>query len=267
MTLTVNIGEYKVDMSRSFDISIPVSFDPVQLSAFSSPPARKEVYKASGFTGDVRQGGSCNCEIYHFSPHLNGTHTECVGHITTARISVHEVTAGGLLPATLITLAPVAASTTKDRYDPLPRPHDLVLTANMMMEAMAKCQPKFLSALIVRTLPNGADKTSRDYSKLPSPYFTVDAMEVISNLGVKHLLVDMPSIDRLDDDGKLTNHHLFWDVPLGGKFVENPSPKTVTELIYVPDTVTDGNYLLNLQIAAFNGDAAPSRPILYRVAA
>jgi hypothetical protein len=75
----------------------------------------------------------------------------------------------------------------------------------------------------------------------------------------------MPSIDRLDDEGKLTNHRLFWDVPRGSTNVERPSAKTVTELVYVPDAVPDGSYVLNLQVAAFTADAAPSGPVLYRV--
>jgi len=37
---------------------------------------------------------------------------------------------------------------------------------------------------------------------------------------------------------------------------------TITELIYVPNEVLDGAYLLNLQIAPFESDASPSRPLL-----
>ena len=103
--VSVSIGKYKADLDRPLDISIPVKFGGEQLSAFGSPPAYREVYTAGKFVGDVRRGGSCNCEIFHFSPHLNGTHTECVGHITAARISVHEIMRGGLLAATLVTVA------------------------------------------------------------------------------------------------------------------------------------------------------------------
>jgi hypothetical protein len=39
---------------------------------------------------------------------------------------------------------------------------------------------------------------------------------------------------------------------------------TITEMIYVPDNVADGSYLLNLQIA-FENDASPSKPVLYSV--
>ena len=39
----------------------------------------------------------------------------------------------------------------------------------------------------------------------------------------------------------------------------------MTELIYVPEEIPDGRYLLNLQIADFTSDAAPSRPVLFRL--
>jgi hypothetical protein len=105
----------------------------------------------------------------------------------------------------------------------------------------------------------------RDYLRSPAPFFSNEAMEDILALGVEHLLVDMPSVDRADDEGKLTNHRIFWDVPKGVKEVKKPSKRTITELVYAPDAVANGSYLLNLQVAAFAGDAAPSRPVLYKV--
>jgi hypothetical protein len=38
---------------------------------------------------------------------------------------------------------------------------------------------------------------------------------------------------------------------------------TITELAFVGNSVPDGAYLLSLQVAPFEADAAPSRPILY----
>ena len=40
---------------------------------------------------------------------------------------------------------------------------------------------------------------------------------------------------------------------------------TITELIYVPDDIPDGLYLLNLQIASFEIDVSPSKPVLYQI--
>ncbi len=238
MQMTVKIGknDYRVDLKSPCNISIPVSFDKKQLSAFGGSPAKKEAYKAGGFVGDVRQGGSCNCEVYSFSPHLNGTHTECVGHITGKRIAVHDIATESLIPVTLVTVTP---------------------KKSLITDAMLKkLKGDFLEALIIRTLPNGNNKATRNYSKVAPPYFTAEAMHHIVKLGVRHLLVDFPSVDRVDDD-KLVNHRIFW--------AKNPLTKTITELVYAPDKIKDGHYLLNLQVAAFDGDAAPSRPVLYRV--
>ena len=229
--MQVTINGYKVDLESAYDISIPVSFGKKQLVAFDGPPARKHAYKTEGFVGDMRHGGSCNCEVYSFSPHLNGTHTECVGHITKERISVQNV---GMIAATLATVTPKKG----------------LITADMLKNVNP------VDSLIIRTLPNGKSKTTRNYSKVSPPYFTAEAMRHIVRIGVRHLLVDFPSVDKADD-AKLVNHHIFWE--------KNPLKKTITELVYVPGKVKDGHYLLNLQVAAFEGDAAPSRPVLYKV--
>jgi arylformamidase len=85
--------------------------------------------------------------------------------------------------------------------------------------------------------------------------------------GINHLLVDMPSIDRIFDDGKLSNHRIFWRIEPGAFEVSAESliHNTITELIYVPNEIANGEYLLNLQIAPFASDASPSRPVLYKI--
>jgi hypothetical protein len=105
------------------------------------------------------------------------------------------------------------------------------------------------------------------YDEVP-PFFAEEAIKLIVELGFKHLLVDLPSIDRLYDEGKLSNHRLFWNIE-HGSFETNAGTRmhsTITELIYVPDSVADGQYLLNLQIAPFESDASPSRPVIFKAA-
>ena len=119
----------------------------------------------------------------------------------------------------------------------------------------------------MRTLLNGDSKLTRVYKDTIAPYFTTEAMEFIVSLGIKHLLVDLPSIDRMSDEGKLSNHRIFWNVDQGS-FVTNPVTRkncTITELIYVSNEVADGEYMLNLQIAPFESDASPSRPLLFKM--
>jgi kynurenine formamidase len=126
----------------------------------------------------------------------------------------------------------------------------------------------FHKALILRTLPNGDDKLTRHYDgPLPAAYLSEEAMTLLVKAGVEHLLVDLPSLDPAQDEGRMAAHRVFWGMPAKGhKLGDAKRPQgTVTELIYVPDTVQDGYYLLDLQIPAFMTDAAPSRPVVYPV--
>lgn len=95
-------------------------------------------------------------------------------------------------------------------------------------------------------------------------FFSIDAMAYIVSLGVKHLLVDIPSVDRLFDDGHLSSHNIFWETK-SKQLNPKTQNKTITEMIFVSEIIKDGSYLLNLQIPAFVSDATPSRPILYKI--
>jgi hypothetical protein len=80
----------------------------------------------------------------------------------------------------------------------------------------------------------------------------------MSDENIQHLLLDLPSVDREEDGGALAAHKAFW------KYPEDPRTKaTITELIYVDNVVPDGLYLLQIQIAAMELDASPSRPFIY----
>ena len=243
------------DFKDPIDISIPLRFDGPQPNAYGVEPASAMVCEYDALVGDTRRGGSCNFEKISFIPHCNGTHTECAGHITNERISVRNCLVDVMMPALL-----VSVETEKQG-------EDLVISVNCMKKVQPPATAGGSDSLIVRTLPNDDSKLSRVYDEnnIP-PYFTAEAMEFIVECGFKHLLVDMPSIDRLFDEGKLLNHRIFWNVEQGSYEIDAQTRfnSTITELIYVPNEVDDGEYLLNLQIAPFASDAAPSRPILLR---
>jgi arylformamidase len=260
---------YTADLRQPRDISIPVRFAGAQLSVFGAPLACSRPYETKNFMGDVGQGGSCNCEIYSFIPHTSGTHTECVGHIADAHFTIHDILQESLIPVTLITVAPRPARDCNETYVPKLRADDTLITHAALQKSLDGHYPAFLEGVVIRTIPNTPEKTTRNYDVAKPAFFSVEGIRYLTGLGIKHLLADIPSIDRLDDEGKLTNHHIFWGVSEGSHTVdaENPSPKTITELIYVPETIADGPYLLNLQVAPFMTDAAPSRPILYEVRA
>jgi arylformamidase len=270
----------------TFDISIPLKFNGTQPNAYGVEHATSEPVRAGSLVGDTRMGGSVNFEQYTFIPHCNGTHTECVGHITNERISVRDCLTDVLIPTVLITVEPLS----EPPVPLLPEEGwpkagvegvaggqfagDKVVSKDSLFERLASVEDDIphsvlriphSKALIVRTLPNTDAKLSADYGEanIP-PYFTADAMRLIVENGFKHLLVDLPSIDRIFDDGKLINHRIFWNVE-EGSFETNPKTRmnsTITELIYVPNEVPDGEYMLNLQIAPFESDCSPSRPLL-----
>ena len=95
-------------------------------------------------------------------------------------------------------------------------------------------------------------------------FFSIDAMAYIVSLGVKHLLVDIPSVDRLFDDGHLSSHNIFWETK-SKQLNPKTQNKTITEMIFVDNSIEDGDYVLEIQMAPFQNDASPSRPVLYEV--
>tara|TARA_B100001093_G_scaffold520499_2_gene616894 strand:- start:2707 stop:3507 length:801 start_codon:yes stop_codon:yes gene_type:complete len=259
--IELNFKKVHVDFSKGEDISIPLIFNGNQPNTYDVPKASAKPYSDNSFIGDIRRGGPCNFETVNLTPHCNGTHTECIGHITEKRISIIESLKEELIPSFLITIEPCNA---EESYVPQIMPEDLVISKKKLKEKLENVSPAFLQALIIRTTPNHEDKKNRNYMKKPSCFFTIEAMNYIVSLGVKHLLVDIPSVDRLFDDGILSGHNIFWETE-EKKFNNDSKEKTITEMIFVPNEILDGKYLLNLQIAPFVLDASPSRPVIYQL--
>jgi len=263
----INNKEYSCDTSESIDISIPLIFNGAQPSTYDVSKATSKAYESGDFIGDTRRGGGCNFEEYKLIPHCNGTHTECVGHISFERISIHNTLKDSLIPATLITVNPEKAYDINDKYIPEKNEKDFLITKKSIEEKIKNMDKDFLEGLIIRTLPNDDSKKSRRYIENQPPFFSIDAMQYITSLNVKHLLMDIPSVDRTFDEGKLTAHHIFWNVPYESHEIdkENHSMKTITEMIYASNEVEDGKYIANIQIPDFVADAAPSRILLFKI--
>lgn len=240
-TLKHNNKQYQFDFKKPIDLSLPIVHDGT-LKSFYIPSPSIEPVSVEGFVGDVNQGGSCNCDVITFTPHGNGTHTEGLGHIAKERTKVSEVIKEYHFIAALITVEPINGQITSSQVSKF---------QNLLAE-----NPE---ALIIRTIPNTEAKKTRDYSGSDPVYLSIDTLDYLNSTGVKHLLLDIPSVDK-EDDPKLLGHHQFWNYP------ENPAlDKTITEFIYVTNDVQNGLYLLNLQVAAIESDAAPSRPVLFQL--
>ena len=289
LSIQINHQIHKIDSENPLDISIPLDFNGAQPNAYGVEIAQSKPCEAENLIGDTRHGGSCNFEQVKFIPHCNGTHTECVGHITHERISVHDCLKDAFIPAILISVEPENASETNETYAIKLKKNDKLITRKSLESGLhlvrtqsgsdvvklqkseTPTETKQLPAtangsLIIRTLPNDESKLTREYLESIPPFFSTEAMKFIVEIGVKHLLVDMPSIDRIFDERKLSNHRIFWNVEQGAFELNEKSliNNTITELIYVPNEIADGSYLLNLQIAAFASDASPSRPLLFK---
>lgn len=265
LSIEINNKNYSVDVSAPLEISIPVNFNAEQPNTYDVELATSLPYQAGDIIGDTRQGGSCNFEKVTLIPHCNGTHTECVGHITDERIYINDVLKNIFMIGELISIEPVNADKTKENYNPSLNTADKVITKESIESKIKNNSDA--KALMIRTLPNDDSKKIRRYMQNEPPFFSNDAMSYINELGIEHLLVDLPSVDRTFDEGKLSNHHIFWNVKQESHDVEknNHSLKTITEMIYASNEITDGKYLVSIQIPDWKSDAAPSRVFLYNL--
>jgi kynurenine formamidase len=237
-----------IDTNHGKDLSIPLINSEENVRAWYVEPPRFEPVRANGFVGSVAEGGGVNFRDVYFNPHGHGTHTECLGHITKEVYSINQHLKTFFFSARVVSVQPKRVETASAT--------DFLITAEHLKEVVAFQT----EALIIRTLPNESSKKSINYSATNPPYLDLDIIPLLEKMGVKHVLIDLPSVDREEDGGALAFHHAFWKVPEDPQF-----DKTISEMIYVPDEVKDGAYILNLQVAAFENDAAPSRPILFEI--
>ena len=263
-------AEVVTDLSRPLEIGIVLNFQALDLQVeqprhFGAPAASTQPFSVPGFPGSVARGASCNCNVITLIPHCNGTHTECVGHLTAETLDAHRQVPPGLLPALLTTVEPVEAHRAQETTEPAPQQGDKLITRHALEHGWPKAPPFQPRAMVIRTLPNEAAKIRRDYTDSTPPYLTREAAEFLVARGIEHLVVDLPSIDRAHDEGRLTAHRVFFGLPRGSQSLESAGRPgaTVTELAFIPDEIPDGPYLLEIQVPAIGGDAVPSRPLLY----
>lgn len=256
--------ELTVDLSRPLSLAIELEFT-AQPRHFGAPAAEVTPWSVPGFTGSVARGASCNCSILTLIPHCNGTHTESVGHLTIEPFDAYLVVPPDLVPAVLVTVEPSDARRSGESTDPTPAAGDVLVTQRALQERWPRSLPFEPRALIIRTLPNGADKKQRDYTDRTPPYLSGEAARWMVERGIEHVVLDLPSMDRAHDEGKLTAHRLFFGLPPSSHALQAAvrSRATITELAFIPDPIADGPYLLGIQTPAIGGDAVPSKPVLY----
>lgn len=243
-------------MKPVHDLSLPLVPGGTNVNCYYAEEVKEETIVAGSFVGSVARGGSVNYRRLSLTPHGNGTHTECYGHISDHPQALLQVLfKPGIYEALLITIA-----------TELQQNGDKVVPLAAVKAAWAKAvagRKTLTEALIIRTMPNDDGKCQAQYSGQNPPYPEPGMGAWLASLGVQHWLMDLPSADREVDGGALKNHKGFWQVAdrEGYKAVAAADRQhcTITELIYVAPHIPDGFYSCQLAPMALLSDAAPSR--------
>jgi arylformamidase len=231
---------FTIDLNKPLDISIPLRSGESNPNAFGIQHPLFEPFKAGPFIGSTQLGGSVNCENLFINAHGNGTHTECVGHISKEKITINQSLRKFYSIAQLISVSPEENIITEKSVEPL--------------------LDKRAESLVIRSLPNTNDKLSKIYSGSNPTYLEPTLCKYLKENHIQHLVIDLPSVDPEEDGGALSAHHAFWNYPDAPRL-----EATITEMAFIAEDIPDGLYLLNLQIASFESDASPSKPVLYRL--
>ena len=243
-TIEIHSEKFTIDLSNPLDISIPIDTSKPQINAWYLDDPIIFPVTDGNWVGSVDQGAGVNFNSIHFNPHSHITHTECVGHITKEVHSINKNLKKFFFIAEVVSVTPQLLEN-----------GDYVITKQQIQDALKNKEPE---AIVIRTLPNDITKTEKRYSNTNPPYLLEEAANFIREIGIEHLLIDLPSVDKEKDEGKLLSHNAFWNTK-----GELRLQATITEFIYVDETIKDGTYVLNLMIAPFENDATPSKPVLY----
>ena len=263
MQIEHNQTLYKIAPNKVVDLSIPYNFNGQQPNFYNVNKGSSIPLKTGNVIWDVSKGAGCNVPEISMNIHCSGTHTESVGHLLENSGDVGSLLMNPFMPAVLITLDTVNFNSCKDTYHCHVGNKEQVISFNKSFMKYKRFFDVKPDVLIIRTRPNPKSKKFTNFSDNRPPFFTNEAMSMICDIKIKHLIVDIPSVDRMSDDGILGNHRIFWGDGYNPNSKLNPeSTKTITELAYIPNTVKDGFYFVNIQIPHFVCDAAPSRPLL-----
>lgn len=243
--VSIDGKDYRLDYSAPLDISIPLLPNEVGPNCFYAPPPEAFPVQSGDFVGSIEKGSPVNFYNLKINPHGNGTHTECVGHISKDRMAIRKALKQFVFPCRVISIYPEKQEN-----------GDRIITLKSIKAATEGM--KIPSALAIRTLPNSEVKLAFNYSGTNPPYFATEAIHYLVEKGVQHLLTDLPSVDKEQDEGLVLGHKAFWKYPVSIR-----TEATISELIYLADSIRDGFYLLHLYVLNLELDVSPSRPVLY----
>lgn len=237
-TFTHQGKKYSFNPAKSISLAISVQHNAGPV-AYGMDKPNFEPFRSNDFVASIAEGGNLNCFSLKFFPHGSGTHTETLLHASSEGLTINQLSIPALMPTFVVSVLPEQMG------------EDAIIS---------KLSDEFwtnkVEAVIIRTLPNSKDKFDRNYTNQNPPFFSPELMDKLVASGVKHFLTDLPSVDKEVDGGKLLAHKSFFN---------KRKDATITELIFVPDSLSDGLYLLNLQLPSIVTDAVPSQPVLFEL--
>jgi arylformamidase len=231
---------YEVDLSKGIDISSRYGLKAKEPKAWNTVDVEIEAFEGEGWTGSVKAGAPVNFFNVAFNPHGNGTHTESIGHIREDQLSINEALQSFHF---MVRLVKMQSEKIGD---------DQVVTKDAFLKKQISLDTPALAICVDRFSPN------HDFSNSNPPYFEAELLAYLAEHNVAHFITNLPSVDREEDAGALAGHKAFWNF-----HGEQREKATITELVQLPDTVEEGLYFLNMQVAPFHSDAAASRLVLY----
>ena len=258
--ITLKEKKYKIDLNNFYDLSIPIKIDSKSPSFYDKNPLKIKYYKdKNGEVWDLKKGASCNVPVIDLNIHCGSTHSECRSHITKESIYISEILDNSFIPCLLISLIP-KNDIGNDSYHYNIDNDDFIINQLALEKKLDKFKNSNIKALVVRTLPNDVDEILlKNYDNDPNYFFSNEAIKYLVSFGIEHLIVDTPSIDKLNDGGTLGNHKIFWNLNKKG------NKNTITELAIINNDINDGLYLLCINILNLRLDASPSRPLIYPI--
>ena len=230
MQLSVNKdhNSYQIDLPSAVCLAIPYDYHGSQPNFYDTAPGEAVPFQQDKFIGKVKNNKGCNVMVINQNIHCTGTHTECAGHILEKDIYINDVLLPGFIHSELISITPINWYETEESYHVNVDDNDMVITKKDLEKKLSHSR----EGLVIRTLPNKKEKLTQKYNASNTAFFTTDAITFLNDLGVKHLVVDTPSIDRTNDNGMLGNHHRYFEI-------NQPFKKTITELAFIPNSLDD----------------------------
>ena len=233
------------------DLSVPVNPHSGLPRAWYKGPATAEPVRSDGWTGSVAEGGKVNFRDITFNPHAHGTHTETREHIRDAFRPIDALARSGglpfLMPAVLVDALP--------HQHPSEQGDDWIVSLDTLASTIEDIQRWAPTAILLRCTTGDVH---RDWSNSNPPHLEAGFAERLVDLGIEHLLIDLPSVDREIDGGVLRAHNAFF----GSDPTTRPNA-TISELLCIPQGACAGLGLLAMQVSPFVNDAAPSRPVWF----